>query len=142
MIGSVFLYLKKAFDLVDHQILLYKLKLYHFSTNTIKLSESYLANRSQRVKYGSTFSQMLTNPSGVPQGFILGPLLFILYINDLPMTVNSETDMYADDTTIHTANFKLEHIESFLQNDVNNISKWCTLNNMAINPMKTTCMIL
>ena len=81
-VGTVFLDLRKAFDLVDHEILIHKLKLYHFSKKSLALFSSYLSNRQQSVIVKNAKSETLIMKSGVPQGSILGPLLFLLYIND------------------------------------------------------------
>ena len=141
-VGTIFLDLKKAFDLVDHDILLHKLKLYHFSNSALKLFQSYLSKRTQFVKMGGVCSTSSTINSGVPQGPILGPLLFLLYVNDLPLCIKSNADMYADDTTIHQAGKNFVEIQETLQTDLDNVNRWCSFNNMAINPKKTTCMIL
>ena len=142
VIGTVFLDFKKAFDLVDHKILLFKLKLYHFSDSTIQLFKSYLSNRKQLIRTDSVTSNTCSVTSGVPQGSILGPLLFLIYVNDLPLELLSETDMYADDTTLHNKGCNLSVIQSKLQSDLVTTQKWCQINNMAINPAKTTCMII
>jgi len=129
--------------LVDHQILLYKLKLYHFSETSLKLFHSYLSNRTQTVKLGNLQSEFLPVKSGVPQGSILGPLLFLIYINDISFQCpDLNIDLYADDSTIYQADFILDTIQRKLQLNINSIDDWCKLNNMAINPTKTTCMTI
>ena len=81
--------------------------------------------------------------TGVPQGSILGPLMFIIYINDLPLYVKQcNVDMYADDTTIHIKGNTMSNIENYLQEDLGNILKWCECNNMNINIQKTNSMLI
>ena len=142
VIGTVFLDFKKAFDMVDHNILLHKLKLYHFSDITIKLFESYLSQRTQLIKTDGVMSDMCLVKTGVPQGSILGPLLFLLYVNDLPLELHADLDMYADDTTIYRAGYNLNDIQSKLQSDIIVTQLWYKKNHMAINPSKTTCMVI
>jgi len=143
LIGTVFLDLKKAFDLVDHKILLYKLKLYHFSPKSVSLFTSYLSNRKQQVKVGNVQSEFMEIKSGVPQGSILGPLLFLIYINDIAYSCpDLNIDLYADDSTLFKSDTELSKIESHLQSNLDYISKWCTYNNMALHPQKTKCMII
>ena len=142
-VGAVFLDLRKAFDLVDHEILIHKLKLYHFSDNTVKLFKSYLSNRKQLIKVKSLKSDTLLIKSGVPQGSILGPLLFLLYMNDIAsISSTGSTDLYADDTTICETSSDLQKIQTQLQIRLNLINKWCTQNNMSIHPAKTKCMVI
>ena len=143
LVGTIFIDLKKAFDMVDHNILIEKLRLYHFDKLTISWFSSYLANRNQIVKVGNTISSAGIVKYGVPQGSILGPLLFLLYINDLPMIIkHAELDIYADDSTLHTADTHISNIETKLQTDLNFILTWCEKNNMSINPTKTTTMLI
>jgi hypothetical protein len=142
-VGTVFLDLRKAFDLVDHQILLHKLKLYHFSERTIKLFESYLSNRKQKVKVNNSYSETLPIHSGVPQGSILGPLLFLIYINDIALSSQTiNIDLYADDSTMYKSDCSIHKIEANLQENLNEITRWCKLNNMSLHPGKSKCMLM
>ena len=145
-VGSVFLDLRKAFDLVDHEILLHKLKLHHFSERSTNLFKSYLSNRIQKVKVNNSFSDTSAIHSGVPQGSILGPLLFLIYINDIALSSKSSKsmniDLYADDSTLYNADYSIESIERNLQFNLNEISSWCKINNMALHPLKSKCMLM
>jgi hypothetical protein len=102
--GSIFLDLKKAFDLVSHDILIEKLKRYLNSINTVNLLTSFLCDRNQCVFLNGVFSTVGQITVGVPQGSILGPLLFGLFINDLPMAMKNRVlcDMFADDSSLHS----------------------------------------
>ena len=92
---------RKAFDMIDHTLLLKKLEVYGLSTETLEWFTSYLRNRYQLVKLGNKQSNVANVPNGIPQGSILGLLLFIIFINDLPFHVTSSAiDLYADDTTL------------------------------------------
>ena len=143
-VGALFLDLKKAFDLVDHELLIEKLKLYHFSKSAVDILKSYLTQRKQLVKLGNVKSDFLQIRSGVPQGSILGPILFLLYINDIPSYISesSSIDLYADDSTVYESGYQLENIQKQLQKTVNKVKLWCKLNNMAINSTKTKCMLI
>ena len=125
MTGAVFINLKKAFDLVDHYCLLLKLEHYGIRGQTYNWFANYFAGRSQRTKYRGELSSNLPLHHGVPQGSILGPLLFVLYINDLPQFLSkSQISMYADDTVIYFSGTKSCNIEVTLQSDINKVEQW------------------
>ena len=101
-VGAVLIDLSKAFDCLDHDLLLAKLDAYGFSRNALKLICSYLSERRQRVKVNGTFSTWCYSKMGVPQGSVLGPVLFNIFINDIFYLVNdTEVCNYADDTTLY-----------------------------------------
>ena len=132
----------KAFDVINHSLLLKKLELYNFSTDALALLNSYLSNRQQKVLLRSKEFSLLPNNYGVPQGSVLGPLLFSLYINDLPLHIDAETELFADDTTIDKSDKTIEQVVTTLQNNMNNLDNWTKLNDMAIHPIKTKFMIV
>ncbi len=102
VVGAVFLDLKKAFDTVNHKTLLTKLCSFNFSSDALKWIESYLTDRFQHVRVQSFKSAALSLSTGLPQGSNLGPLLFSLYINDLPSVCpDVSVQMYADDTLVY-----------------------------------------
>ena len=114
-----------------------------FDSNALTVFKSYLNNRQQSVHIGTTESKFNEIKSGVPQGSVLGPILFLLYINDLPLHVkHSQIALFADDTTIHGSSKSLESIEENMQKDLDNINKWCDESKMKINENKTNCMLL
>ena len=132
----------KAFDTVNHDLLLRKLK-YKFKIDgrMLKFLCNYLSNRKRRVVLSNKFSSCLPVQSGVPQGSILGPLLFILFINDIYETISPETkiSLYADDTKIWR-NMKSYQDCIILQNDIDSLHKWCVINKMNFHPDK--CKVL
>ena len=126
--------LKKAFDTLDHDVLLQKTEKYGFRGNPLNWLHSYLTNRIQRVETNGVSSNWQTIKYGVPQGSILGPLLFLIYINDLPLACKSlEVLLFADDTNLTALNCSVENIEQ----DLNNVNEWLKANRLALNMKKT-----
>ena len=139
---SIFMDLKKAFDTVDHDILIRKLELYGFSSNSILLLRNYLSNRSYYVKMNSKLSEKCEYSCGVPQGSILGPLLFILFINDLCfLDLNSKLVLFADDTTMYFTGHTIENIVRGLTRDLEIVCEWFEHNRLIINWSKTNGML-
>ena len=131
----------KAFDKVNHGLLIHKLNLIAFNDNLINWIFSYLTNREQMVTFNGSFSKRISIPSGVPQGSHLGPVLFILYINDLPNAIfNSEVIMYADDVKIFRS-YKDPLTQVELQNDLNSLFLWCSANFLDLNIKKCKHMV-
>ena len=99
-VRAVFLDISKAFDKVWHEGLLFKLKQNGISESLLELLGSYLQNRKQRVVINGSYSDYASIESGVPQGSVLGPLLFLVYINDLELDIKSNVKFFADDTML------------------------------------------
>ncbi|MCG7875530.1 MAG: reverse transcriptase family protein [Candidatus Thiodiazotropha endolucinida] len=143
LVGALFIDFRKAFDVVDHSILIKKLSLYKMSETSLQWFRSYLTDRKQAVKHGKGQSNLTEIKAGVPQGSILGPTLFLLFINDLPLFTNfCFSDFYADDATLHTHSKSPVIMESNLQTDADAAKIWGKQNKMHINFIKTTCMFM
>ena len=143
--GAVFLDFKKAFDLVDHNILIKKLSSYLQNQNTLDLICSFLRDRTQYVHVRGTSSKEGCIRYGVPQGSILGPLLFCLFINDLPLHIKNDKtlcEMFADDSTIHAHSSNLSAVQLALQHACDDVIDWCRDNEMVLHPEKTQCMVV
>ncbi len=138
----VFLDLKKAFDTVNHTILLRKLSSIGVSDESNRWFCSYLTGRTQQTKVGSGLSESKGISHGVPQGSILGPLLFLIYINDLCDVVElCGTSMYADDTAVFYFGDDTDEVRLSLQHDLQSISYWMYQNRLSLNVKKTKMMI-
>ena len=143
IVGVVLVDFKKAFDLVDHEILKDKMKIYGIKDEALLWLNSYLTDRKQQVTIDNTKSDFKPISCGVPQGSILGPLLFLLFINDLPLYTNNVfTDLYADDTTLYDIQDSLEQLENNLQSALNSLHIWCKQNGMKLNSSKTKVMLV
>lgn len=136
----------KAFDTVDHKILCYKLRnMFNFSSTSTRLMSSYLENRSQYVHTNTRNSNCLSLQRGVPQGSIVGPLLFSLYANDLPNQLQKfKVRMYADDVQLY-ASCKVTSINECIQTlnqELERVFIWATANGLSINPQKSKCIVI
>ena len=143
--GAVFIDLTKAFDTVNHSILLSKL----CSLGVLNASppynwfESYLSNRCQVTVCNGTKSSPETVQIGVPQGSILGPLLFTLYINDLPDYLeHCDVTLYADDTVLFISDKSLHNIKSYMNSDLEKLNNWLKLNHLTLSISKSKFMII
>lgn len=139
---GIFCDLSKAFDCVDHETLLLKMEHYGVSDNSLTLLKSYLTGRVQKVNINGTDSSGAPLLMGVPQGSILGPLLFLIYVNDLPYYTEDlcEIVLFADDTSLI---FKIDRHRAIfddVSNALSQILHWFTTNNLLLNAKKTKCV--
>ena len=140
--GAIYIDLSKAFDTVDHVLLLEKLS--KFGVNGLELDwmKNYLADRMQRTNINGHLSEASPVQIGVPQGSILGPLFFLMYVNDLPsVTKLCKVVLYADDTALFYAADDLQQIQNSLLSDFLLVSKWMDTNMLVLNVDKTKSMI-
>ena len=143
MTGMILIDLQKAFDTIDHDILLQKMNFMGFSKTSIKWFRSYLTNRIFFVSVENSFSGAGDPKCGVPQGSILGPLLFLLYINELKQASELTLLLYADDSCILYQNSDLKQIENQLNRDFKNVCNWFLDNKLSIHlgEDKTKCIL-
>lgn len=140
---ATYIDLKKAFDTVHHNILIEKLIKYGLSDSVIKLLKNYLNDRFQRVVANGSLSKPLPVSTGVPQGSSLGPLLFLIYINDLVSVVkNSQTLLFADDTVIYNISNSVTKCQHEMQYDLDLVGLWCRENLLQVNVTKTKSMFI
>ena len=138
----ILIYFRKAFETVKHSILLDKLYHYGIRGNALQWFNSYLTNRYQYVKYNNTPSDMTKMTCGVPQGSILGPLLFLLYINDIASVSNIISSiLFADYTTLFCSSKNLQELTAIVNNELGNIMQWLNANKLSVNIDKTNSML-
>ena len=140
--GAVLLDLSAAFDLVSHNILIDKLKVYGLQNDILEWVQSYLTKRVQSVWIDHTFSSYLPCEVGVPQGSNLGPLFFLLFVNDLPFSLDCEMVQYADDSTLTASGKCVEEISDKLQTNCETVKLWMEKNKQKLNPEKTHIILL
>ena len=139
---GVFIDLQKAFDTVDHEILLKKLFHYGIRGTANSWFASYLSNRKQFVVINGHESSMKFMNYGVPQGSVLGPLLFLIYINDLHNAIKySTTRHFADDTCLLISNTSLKQLKKHLNLDLKFLTAWLKANKISLNASKTEILI-
>ena len=131
--AAVFIDFTKVFDTISHTCLIWKLQSVGISDISLNWYKDFLSQRQQRVVINEVASDWLTVTLGVPQGSLLGPLLFSIYVNDNSSVVRSAVlNMYADDTTVVQC----------LTNELEHLTTWCQANQLRINPAKTTAIFL
>ena len=139
---GLFIDYSKAFDTVNHNILLAKLDMYGFRGITLRLFRSYLEDRTQCVRIGNYYSDCSSLLTGVPQGSVLGPLLFLCYINDFPnVSPIFKTVLFADDTTVSVSGPDFVELCGVINSELVRITDWSNANKLALNADKTAALI-
>ena len=139
---TIFIDFSKCFDSLNREILIQKLEAYGIRGLPLKLFISYLTNRKQAVKIGNQVSEFSLIETGVPQGSVLGPLLFLIYVNDLPLISNLFSScLFADDTTLIFENVDKTDLITSCNIGLEKFSEWCRANRLAVNPAKTNSML-
>ena len=139
---AVYIDLKKAFDTVDHEIILLKLEKIGVRGVALEWFKSYLCNRKQKVVYGEYESSLKSISTGVPQGSLLGVVLFMLQINDLNKSLRfSSSLLYADDTSIYVICRNIRALKTKIQHDINSLSVWLGCNKLLLNVDKTKSLL-
>ena len=136
-VRSVFLDISKAFDKVWHEGIIFKLKQNGISGDLLNILTDFLSNRKQRVVLNGQVSTWTSVNAGVPQGFILGPLLFLIYINDLSDNLSSNVKLFADDTSLFSVIHDINISAGELNEDLKKISEWAFQWKMIFNPDAT-----
>ena len=143
LVGAVMLDFSAAFDVIDHTLLVGKLQCYGFTSNALSWFIHYLSGRNQRVFFNGSYSKWNPMNCGVPQGSCLGPLLYSIFTNDLPLGLNNvNTIMYADDTTLYSAATTEQAVTDTLNMALADIYKWIECNKLVLIISKTKAIAL
>ena len=142
IIIAIFIDFTKAFDLVKQKLLSRKLFHYGFSNNALKLMENYFDSRTQITKVNNTLSNAMPIELGVPQGSILGPLLFLIFINDMSLSTDFHSILFADDTTLYDSDSDLSVLYRKFNRKFQVVYEWISMNQMSLNWSKTKIMFL
>ena len=143
LVGLVFIDLRKAFDTVDHDILCQKLNYYGIQQRELIWFQSYLSNCEQFCRVNGIDSEINSINIGIPQGSYLGPLLFIIFINDLPQAVlDSNISIYFDGTNIAYQLLDISKLNEVINNDLERLQKWLMVNKLSLNATKTQSMLI
>jgi ribonucleases P/MRP protein subunit RPP40 len=143
IVGTLLMDLSKAYDFIPHDLLIAKLEAYGFSKESLKFLISYISGRKQRVRIGSSVSNWVDILSGVPQGSILGPILFNIFINDIFFFIkDTELCNFADDNTLYACDYSLEKVIFRLQKEATNTIAWFKFNSMVANPDKFQLLLV
>ena len=139
---SILIDLKRAFDTVNHKLLLGKLERYGIRDLPLQWLKSYLSNRESYVGMGPASSRKVVSNIGVPQGSTIGPVLFLIYINDLPACCpRLSTTLFADDTTISYSHKNSNDLISIVNYELNLVKEWINANRLTLNVGKTECIL-
>ena len=141
-IGIIFIDFQKAFDCVSHQILPQKLQASGLCGDSFDWIVNYLNNRHQFVSINGTNSDKMRLTSGVPQGSLLGPRLFSIFTNDLPLSLDSKIEMFADDSTAYIIGNSIDSISIQIKNLLHQLLTWSKFNSMFIHPAKSEVMFI
>ena len=143
LVGIMFIDLSKAFDSIDHSLLIAKLSAYGFDKISLQWFSAYLSNRQQRVVLDHVYSDWATVMRGVPQGSVLGPLLFIIYMNDLPAVLqHSHMNLFADDIALYVMHSDPDILQTYLNHDLRLVFQWVASNGFKVNVSKSQSLLL